>query len=225
MENISLKGLKLPDVLWVFGHLYPPWVFRSPAGRLHHSRRHEDPNVPLVCHILTHFAWQLTNHSRQSMCVCLCVFTNPPAPPSLFRAPQEDSGALPHLHSSHQLGTGLTGSFSPLCMKQLSSNAQEQAGTQSGFIISCLLSATNVKGTRVWSADTQHVQATLDDYICRCMVGYVVWGHCNMQEQGEEEEVGKTAEMCRIRLPSRCSVGLNCALRWWLIALMWNDCV
>ncbi len=100
------------------------------------------------------FAWQLTNQSHQSMlCVCLyvCVFTHPPAPPPFMDLPKRLSRALPHLHSSQQLGTGLTGSFSPLCMKQRSSsNAEEQPGTQSGFIISCLLSATNVQTAFFW---------------------------------------------------------------------------
>lgn len=81
--------------------------------------------------------------------VYVCVYLHtPPAPPSLMELPQEASRALPHLHSSQQLGTGLTGSFSPLCMEQRSSDAEEQPGTQSGFIISYLLSATNVHGAR-----------------------------------------------------------------------------
>lgn len=80
-------------------------------------------------------------------CVCVCVFT-PSSATVPHGAPREASSALPHLHSSQQLGSGLTGSFSPLCMERHSSHAEEQPGTQSGFIISYLLSSTNVQGAR-----------------------------------------------------------------------------
>ncbi len=122
------------------------------------------------------FAWQLTNQSHQSMlcvCLCVCIYT-PSSATSLHGAPQEASRALPHLHSSWQLGTWLTGSFSPLCMERHSSNTEEQPGTQSGFIISCLLSLMYRRrepfSECVWLPGTRHGQTTADD-----MYGGICW--------------------------------------------------
>lgn len=136
-------------VLWVFVCMNQAPACHGPVGPSHCAGWHRDLRVPLVCHILTHFGWQLRNQCHQSMCsvcyVCVCIYT-PSSATSPRGAPREASRALPHLHSSQQLGTGLTGSFSPLCMEQRSSYAEEQLGTQSVFIISYLLSATNVQG-------------------------------------------------------------------------------
>lgn len=91
-------------------------------------------------------------------------------PSSTTLPPQEDSKALPHLHSSQQLVTGLTASFPQLCMKKNSSKTKEEPRSQSGFIISCLLFATNVQGASAafWVcmvAGPQHVQITPDNYM------------------------------------------------------------
>lgn len=73
--TISHYSLKLLDVLWVSGCLNLAPVCHRPVGRSHCAGWHEDLKVPLVCHILTHFAWQLTNQSHQSMCsVHVCVY-------------------------------------------------------------------------------------------------------------------------------------------------------
>ncbi len=53
--------------------MFPAPVCHRPVGRSRCAGWHEDLKVPLVCHILTHFAWQLTNQSHQSV-YSVCVF-------------------------------------------------------------------------------------------------------------------------------------------------------
>lgn len=110
--TISHYSLKPLNVLWVFGRLNSVPVCRRPVGRSHCTGWNEHLKVPLVCHILTHFAWQLTNQNHRSMCwvcvpacVCTHVFTHPPAPPPLVELPKRLPG--PYLICTHHSNLGL----------------------------------------------------------------------------------------------------------------------
>lgn len=77
--------------------------------------------TPLFCHLLTHFAQQLPNWRcrRPVRATCHIAHIHMFASPLQHRrawwnCPKRLEGALPHLHSSEQLGTWLTGSFPPL---------------------------------------------------------------------------------------------------------------